>query len=451
MSSYFLGGDCSKGYCDFVIVNKRRTVVVPSFQLDDTFEGHQVLIQVLSDFCKTNLKATLYCGFESTGGLENNWLNQLVRLAQLLPIQAARINPNGVNKYQAASLVQNGTDAISAFYIASYMIAFPKKILYNVDDPYVSLRKQFTYIQLLKKQKNQLLNQLSILVYASFPFLVRYCKNGVPKYILTVLQKYPSPSKLARAQTKTLAKVPFITLNKAENILSVAKTSVSSLDDDISAMVIKSTVDQIIQLEKTIDLQKDFMAKNCNLPEIDLLTTIPGVGRYSAIGLMLNIVSIERFSSAKKLAAYFGLNPVYKESGDGKKGIRMSKKGRKAPRNILFMTTCSAIVHSPLIKEIYEDHCQRGKAKKSAIGVCMHKILRIVYGMLKNKTTFDAEIDLKNRVKEPVIQDAKDAFQVIKKLKVESKRRFQKRDAAAPISGRQNAKRKKKKLSQNLE
>ena len=449
MSSYFLGFDCSKGYCDFVLIDKRKAIVIPVFQLDDTFEGHRILIKILTDFCKEHPGATLCCGFESTGGLENNWLNQLVRLAQVLPIQAARINPNGVNKYQAASLVQNGTDAISALFIARYMVSFPEKILYNVDDPYASLRKQFAYIQLLKKQKNQLLNQLSILVYTSFPFLVRYCKNGVPNYILTILQAYPSPSKLARAQAKTLAKVPYITSLKAESILLAAKKSVSSMDDPISAMVIKSTVNQIIQIEKTIDLQKDFMAENCNVPEVDLLTTIPGVGQDSAIGLILNIGSIERFSSVKKLVSCLGVNPVYKESGDGRKGVRMSKKGRKVPRNILFMVTCSAIVHNPLIKEVYKDHCQRGKAKKSAMGVCMHKILRIVYGMLKNNTAFDPAIDLKNRIKEP--QDQREEAQTVKELKIEAKRRHQERDSAAPISGRQNAKRNRKKLFQNLE
>lgn len=37
--------------------------------------------------------------------------------------------------------------------------------------------------------------------------------------------------------------------------------------------------------------------------------------------------------------------------------------------------------------------------KMAAIGLCMHKILRIIYGMLKHNRVFDPEIDWKNRGK----------------------------------------------------
>ena len=75
-----------------------------------------------------------------------------------------------------------------------------------------------------------------------------------------------------------------------------------------------------------------------------------------------------------------------------------------------------------------------------AIGVCMHKILRIIYGMLKNNSPFDPEIDRKNREKSSAKEktDAKD-----------SKRRYQEIDVSAPISRRQNKKRKEREQSQS--
>jgi transposase len=127
-------------------------------------------------------------------------------------------------------------------------------------------------------------------------------------------------------------------------------------------------------------------------------------------------------------------------SGDGLWGMHMSKEGRSAPRAILFMVTLSAIVHNPLIKEIYTLNLKKGKDKMDAIGVCMHKILRIIYGMLKNNTPFDPEIDRKNREKSP----AKKKTQV-----KDSKRRYQTLDASAPISRRQNKKRKERERSQS--
>ena len=51
-----------------------------------------------------------------------------------------------------------------------------------------------------------------------------------------------------------------------------------------------------------------------------------GLSLFS-FGLLLEIGTIERFSSVKKLASFFGLHPVYKQSGDGTFKRRMSKKG----------------------------------------------------------------------------------------------------------------------------
>jgi len=46
-----------------------------------------------------------------------------------------------------------------------------------------------------------------------------------------------------------------------------------------------------------------------------------------------------RFGSAKKLVAYFGLNPRIKESGKSKKNGGISKKGRKDMRELLIQAT----------------------------------------------------------------------------------------------------------------
>ena len=94
-----------------------------------------------------------------------------------------------------------------------------------------------------------------------------------------------------------------------------------------------------------------------------------------------------------------------------------------------------------MIKELYEEYVQRGKSKMSAIGIIMHKILRIVYGMLKNKTMYDPEVDKSNREKKSIKDPEKKAI-----TKVDKNRRLQPFDANAPISARQMKKRKMKEV-----
>ncbi|NOY78864.1 MAG: IS110 family transposase [Calditrichaeota bacterium] len=443
MENFYMGCDVSKGYADFVIIDQNKKLMEPVFQIDDTFDGHNQLYTILSKFLTKHPGATLYCAVESTGGLEDNWLKLLHRLSAILSVRAARINPMGPHNLHKASMVRNGTDAISAQLIAEYLIAFADKVRYNETDPYVSLRKQWNLIEMYKKQKTQLLNQLSLHLYTAVPFLVHYCKYGVPRWILLLLKAYPSASKIARARTQSLHKIPYVSVKRAQTLAIEAKHSVGAVDDPYSALVIQSIVSQILHLEKLINQHKRYMTQHCQLPQVQLLTSFKGIGIYSAVGLMLNIISVERFPSAKNLASYFGLHPVYKRSGDSKEGVYMSKKGRSAPREILYWVAKSAIVSNPLIKEFYQRHIKNGKTKMSALGICMHKIARIVFGMLKHQKPFDPAIDRRNTHAGSPAQVRLHEFR--------NKRRFQKTSDVAPISRRQVAIRKERKLSQLTE
>ena len=87
----------------------------------------------------------------------------------------------------------------------------------------------------------------------------------------------------------------------------------------------------------------------------------------------------------------------------------MSKQGSRNMRKILFNIARGAIVHNPLIKEIYDRKRSEGMQPMAAIGVCMHKILRIVYGILKNKQAFDPQVDQLNRERSEQKQQDKGA------------------------------------------
>lgn len=439
MKNYYLGVDVSKGYVDFVILDDKKLPVEENFQLDDTFDGHCRLYEKLDTFFNDHPGSTIYAGVESTGGYENNWLSSLVKFQGTLNIKTAHLNPLGVNANSKADLKRNVTDRMSAQSVAEYMIAHPEKISYKKQDHLASLRKQWSFVKMLVKQKTQLLNQLESNLYSSNPEILVHCKNGVPDWVLNLLLRYPTASKLSKAKKSSVASIPYITPQKAKELIERAKKSVAAASDDITEQIIQATVKQIKQLVKDIKAQTKIMAENCPVHEVDLLKTFKGIGDFSAIGLVLEIGSVERFPTSKKLSSFFGLHPVYKKSGDGSWGFRMSKKGRKVPRQILYMVTLAAIKTNPLIREIYLRRTQQGMEKMAAIGLCMHKILRIIYGMLKHKKAFQPEIDLKNREK---------ISQYEPRIHKDKNRRYQQFDSKAPISRRQSKKRKEREQSQ---
>lgn len=428
MSDFFLGCDVSKGYGDFVFLNACKKVVESGFQLDDTSEGHAKLCTFFESFYKAHENATIYFGLESTGGYETNWLALLRRLSADYALKVTRVDPLAVKRYREALKKNVVTDSVSAYTIAHYLGSFFHELNFEQDIEFGAMRRQWNLIQLLIKQSTQLSNELGFLMYQSHPDLVRFCKYGVPKWVLYVLEKYPTSACLARAKASVVAKIPGISLEEAATIITDAKNGVASCVSKTDEAIISVAVRQLINLTEAIAEQKKLLLKTCSTPEVKLLASIPGIGEYSAIGVMATIIHIDRFLNPKKLAAFCGINPVFKESGDGRTVSRMSKRGHSQPRAILYMAVLSGLRCNEIIKKTYQRCIDRGMKPKAAIVVCMHKLLRVVYGVLTSKKTFDPTIDERYQKRNVGIK---------KEIIKDGRRRMQSYDSTAPISKRQ--------------
>jgi len=438
MDKYYLGVDASKGYSDFVILNSSKETVKPNFQLDDTFNGHSKLYNILENFSIDNPNCIIYTAIESTGGYENNWFHFFLNCSDCFNLKISRLNPYGVSKNSQADLKRNKTDKISARDVAEYMITHAEKVTYqncsNALEPY---KEQWKFINLLNKQKVQLLNRLEKDLYKTNTELIPYCKTGVPQWVLRLISKYPTSKLLSQASIEQVASIRYISLKKANKLIEQAKTSIASASDDLRADRIKKLGNAILEKEIEINYEKTQIEQNISKiiksNQIQLLKSFDGIGPSSAVGLSIIIGDINNYKSSKHVASFLGIHPVYKQSGDGTWGFHMSKKGDAVARQILYMVALSAIRINPLIQELYQKNFSKGMKGKAALGVCMHKIIRIIYGMLKNNTMYDSQIDQKNREKSNT---------TIQIARANRNRRHQNYDNKAPVSGRQHKKRK---------
>jgi len=434
----YLGIDVSKGYADFALIDEQKQPIVKNFQLDDTPDGHIRLGDFIRELFKQHPDLTVVATAESTGGYKNNWLDCLKKLQRCYAIKVARLNPKGVHHHHKAKLNRAITDAISARLVAEYTLSHQEIIQFDQPDETYSLRKQWTLIKLLSKQKTQLLNQLDNLVYQANPELMIYCRSSWPAWLLELLRSYPTAKELAQANIEQLTKIPYVNTDKARKILHQARQSVASATDPVSGDMVKTIIEEIIHKEKLITTCKKSLIENCSLPDVELLASIIGIGKFSAVGLIIEIGTWLRFASAAKMAAFFGLHPILRQSGDKTWVARMSKQGSSEVRALLFMCAMVAIRHNPVIKDLYAHSLAKGKSKMSAIGICMHKLLRIIYGVLKSGKAFDPAIDQANKTRRP--DQRKPIRQEI--------RHFQPVNDNAPVSARQNKKRKEQSQSQ---
>jgi len=441
----YLGGDVSKGYADWVILSEKKQTVLENFQLDDTYAGHCKLYSMLEAYVEKHPGSEIYAAVESTGGYENNWLNTLKSYQKVFNLKVARINPAGVTFNRKAGMKRNVTDAISALSIAEFMIDHPKNITYDQDDKWKSLCRHWNFVEMQKQQRVQTINQLETILYNANPTLMRYKKGDLPNWLLELIIQCPTADKLAKAKPEKLAKIPYLSLARAKELVAEADQNIASSTDRNAEILVSQIAMQIKSFDQNIKSQMQLIERDLTCPEIELLKSFKGISTISAIGLLLEIETIERFPTVKGFSCYFGLHPKFKQSGDKVIGVRMSKQGSKNMRKILFNIAKGAITYNPLIMAVYEKKLSHGMKKMAAIGVCMHKILRIIYGMLKHKQEYNPLIDKLNCEKS---RDKQQEKQQQENANIEKSRRYQEFDVKAPISRKQTKKRKEHDLSQ---
>lgn len=402
----YLGCDVSKGYCDFILLGSEKEVLSATFILQDNKEGRDQLLSSIKKWESEGI-TELFCGVESTGGYENNWFRFLRGLTTKmdLSIKTARLNPKGVKAVTEANLSRTITDAVSARNIALYLMLFPEKVEYgpnstvNEGGSFADGRQHNTYIKMLLKQKVQLNNQLEKLLYQHFSEILVYCRHGIPKFILKLLEEYPGAIEVCKAGPEKLSLIKGISTEKAVSIIKKASGSEQALSDHIKHLI-RATGKELLHKTELIAVEKTQLENRFkNESEVILLSSTDGIGISSAVSLLLEIEDVKRFATVQKLTSYFGVHPCFRQSGDGIWGNHMSKKGRGEIRAVLYMAALSGIGCNPALKKLYRRFREKGMKHYQAMGVVMHKLLRIVYGILKNKTAFDAAIDEKNITK----------------------------------------------------
>ena len=109
--------------------------------------------------------------------------------------------------------------------------------------------------------------------------------------------------------------------------------------------------------------------------------------------IMGEIKDISRFRTVDSLIAYSGIDLETYESGNYKsKNLHPTKKGSKYLRYALFQVARVAWIHDPVFNTYYRKKLSEGKHYYVALGHLQKKILRVIYSILKNNSTYSVKI-----------------------------------------------------------
>lgn len=120
------------------------------------------------------------------------------------------------------------------------------------------------------------------------------------------------------------------------------------------------------------------------------LQSIPGIGKRTAMALVVLSGGFERFDDHRKLSSYVGICPRLFESGTSVKGrARICKMGMSRIRAMLYICAWSAKKCNRACKELYERLTSKGKPKKVALIAVANKLLKQAFAIAKQKTTYN--------------------------------------------------------------
>ncbi|NNJ26340.1 IS110 family transposase [Alienimonas chondri] len=118
-------------------------------------------------------------------------------------------------------------------------------------------------------------------------------------------------------------------------------------------------------------------------PRVRLLMTLPGVSHVVAVGLLAALGPIDRFKDGDRAAAYLGLVPSTRQSGNKCYHGRITKAGNPQARGLLTQACQHVARHQGPLGAFYRRLAKR-KPRQVAIMALARKLVTVAYLMLKN-------------------------------------------------------------------
>ena len=162
--------------------------------------------------------------------------------------------------------------------------------------------------------------------------------------------------------------------------------------EPIAREFIVEMLQQLKKQRKNVDSRLksllDELAKTA--PEVNIIRSFQGAGEVTTSTLLCELPELGKLNR-RKIAKLVGIAPIANQSGyrDRK---RQPRGVRIRVRNVLYMTTLSAIRHNPVIKAYYQKLVARGKPPKVALIAAARKVLTILNDMVRHSQPWQPEL-----------------------------------------------------------
>ena len=182
---------------------------------------------------------------------------------------------------------------------------------------------------------------------------------------------------------------------KAMEIINAAMNSIGLKSGLTEArMEIRDLIEDYELHTKRLERVNDLIKELCQqIRHVDKLLEIKGIGITTVAGFIAEVGDITRFNDTKELQKLAGLELVADSSGKHKGKSRISKRGRKRLRYLLFEAAISVVGKNEEFRQIHEYYTTRDKnplKKMQSLIAVSCKLIRVFHVILTKGVSYDA-------------------------------------------------------------
>ena len=386
----FVGIDVAKDKHDCCIIDSDNNVLTNSLRIDNSRNGFNQLVNAIYSFLPSKDLSNVKIGLESTGHYSINITNYLFSQG----FQVITLNPLATNLFRKAhTLRKTKTDKTDALVIASMLFTDDSKsyspVSYQISELKSLTRHRYRLIGYRSRLKVSI-SRLIEIIFPEYPALV-WSIHQASSYAL--LSELPSPHSISSCHLTKLtnilktASLGKYGREKALSIKEAASNSIGSANRSV-CFELQQTIRlaQSVETEiKALDAQIKLVMTELNSP----IMSIPGISFTLGAIILSEIGNINFFTTPAKLLAFAGMEPSTYQSGKyNASKTPMVKRGSTYLRWAVMQAVRLVAMRDPTFKTYLTKKRSEGKHYFVAVSHTGKKLLRVIYYLLKNNSSF---------------------------------------------------------------
>lgn len=377
--------------------NRGRELSAKPFSFHNDEEGFASLITWMEELKQKHDMRHVMPGMEPTG---HYWFD-LAAFLQKNDMRPVHVNPYHVK--QSKELDDNNpnkTDRKDPKVIAGLVNEGRYSYPYIPEGIYAEIRSLSNQLAWSQKVLTGLKNRLARWFSIYFPEYREVYKNLYAVSGMMILRKAPLPADIAALGVQGVnqiwrdAKMKAVGWKRAMTLVNAAMNSIGKTEGPEAARIeLKNLLEDIDRYMNRINELMTLLAEKASeVPYIDKLLRIRGVGPKTAYGFIAEVGDIRRFDDPKQLQKLAGFAIVESSSGKHQGGHHISYRGRKRLRYVLYEAALSVVGQNPEFKEIYQYYTTRKLnplKKMQALVAIACKLIRVFYVILAKGVDYD--------------------------------------------------------------